>query len=118
MRIPRRTVSPLPVHACAAAGALLAFAAAALAPAATAPIPKPPALDTRSHILVDHASGRVLAESSADQRMEPASLTKVMTGYVVFKALKEKRLALTDPVPISERAWRAEGSRTFVQVGM
>jgi D-alanyl-D-alanine carboxypeptidase (penicillin-binding protein 5/6) len=118
MRIPRRTVSPLPVHACAAAGALLAFAAAALAPAATAPIPKPPALDTRSHILLDHASGRVLAESGADQRMEPASLTKVMTGYVVFKALKEKRLALTDPVPISERAWRAEGSRTFVQVGM
>jgi D-alanyl-D-alanine carboxypeptidase (penicillin-binding protein 5/6) len=85
--------------------------------AAGAPIPKPPDVNARAYILVDHFSGRVLAESHADDREEPASLTKLMTSYVVFKALKENRLKLTDPVTISEHAWRSEGSRTFVQVG-
>ena len=59
----------------------------------------------------------MLAETRADERMEPASLTKLMTCYAVFAALKEGRLKLTDMVTISEHAWRAEGSRTFVQVG-
>lgn len=90
--------------------------AGAVAPAG-APIPKPPDVNARAYILVDHFSGRVLAESHADDREEPASLTKLMTSYVVFKALKENRLKLTDPVTISEHAWRSEGSRTFVQVG-
>ena len=85
--------------------------------AASAPIPKPPDVNARAYILVDYQSGRVLAEEHADDRMEPASLTKLMTAYVVFTALKEHRLKLTDMVTISERAWRAEGSRTFVQVG-
>ncbi len=84
---------------------------------AGAPIPKPPEVNARAYIVVDHFSGRVLAESHADDREEPASLTKLMTSYVVFKALKENRLKLTDPVTISEHAWRSEGSRTFVQVG-
>ena len=66
---------------------------------------------------IDYQSGRVLAQSHADERAEPASLTKLMTAYVVFKALQENRLKLTDMVTISEHAWRAEGSRTFVQVG-
>jgi D-alanyl-D-alanine carboxypeptidase (penicillin-binding protein 5/6) len=88
----------------------------AVAPA-DVPIPKAPAVDVRGYILMDHASGRVLAEQRADEPMEPASLTKLMTAYAVFKALQEKRLRLDEPVPISERAWRAEGSRTFVQVG-
>ena len=82
-----------------------------------APIPKPPDVNAHAYILVDHFSGKVIAESHADDRMEPASLTKLMTSYVVFKALKEGRLKLTDPVTISEHAWRSEGSRTFVQVG-
>ena len=91
---------------------------AAGAPAAAAvPIPKPPEVAARAYILVDHFSGRVLAEDHADDREEPASLTKLMTSYAVFKALKENRLKLTDPVTISEHAWRSEGSRTFVQVG-
>jgi D-alanyl-D-alanine carboxypeptidase (penicillin-binding protein 5/6) len=85
--------------------------------AAPAPIPRPPDVNARAFILVDYQSGRVLAEDHADDRMEPASLTKLMTAYVVFTALKEHRLKLTDMVTISERAWRAEGSRTFVQVG-
>ena len=87
------------------------------APPAAAPIPKPPEVSTRAYILVDHFSGRVLAADHADDREEPASLTKLMTSYVVFKALKENRLKLTDPITISEHAWRSEGSRTFVQVG-
>ena len=98
-------------------GALcLSLLTAAVAVAAV-PIPKPPGIDARGYLLVDHASGRVLAEQKADERMEPASITKLMTAYAVFKALAEKRLTLAEPVTISERAWRSEGSRTFVQVG-
>ena len=85
--------------------------------ASPSPIPQPPAVEARAYILIDYDSGRVLAELHADDRNEPASLTKVMTSYAVFAALKEGRLKLTDMVPISEHAWRAEGSRTFVQVG-
>ena len=81
------------------------------------PIPKPPAIDARAYVLIDFQSGRVLAADKADVRNEPASITKVMTGYGVFRAIKEKRLSLTDSVTISEHAWKAEGSRTFAQVG-
>jgi D-alanyl-D-alanine carboxypeptidase (penicillin-binding protein 5/6) len=95
---------------------LLAAACAAHVSLA-APIPKPPAVASRSYLLLDFDSGRVLAEEHADERMEPASITKLMTAYVVFQAIKEKRLKLDDPVTISEHAWKAEGSRTFVQVG-
>lgn len=95
--------------------ALLAFASSVTATAA--PIPAPPTLDARGYVLLDFQSGRVLAELRADERMEPASLTKLMTAYGVFKALKEGRLKLDEQIPISEKAWRAEGSRTFVQVG-
>lgn len=84
---------------------------------AAVPIPKPPEVSAKAYILIDHLSGRVLAEDHADERLEPASLTKLMTSYAVFKALKEGRLKLTDPITISEHAWRSEGSRTFVQVG-
>ena len=86
-------------------------------PLKAAPIPNPPAVSARSYILMDHFSGRVLAQERADERAEPASLTKLMTAYVVFSALQEGRLKPDDMVTISEHAWRAEGSRTFVQVG-
>jgi len=90
-----------------------------LATAATGavPVPKPPPLEARAYLLTDYQSGRVLAESHADERLEPASLTKLMTSYVLFQALKEGRLKLSDTATISEHAWRSEGSRTFVQVG-
>jgi D-alanyl-D-alanine carboxypeptidase (penicillin-binding protein 5/6) len=99
--------------------ALLAFMLMAISgrTGAAVPIPKPPTVEARAYILEDHFSGRVLAEDHADDRVEPASLTKLMTSYAVFKALKEGRLKLSDPVTISEHAWRSEGSRTFVQVG-
>ena len=95
---------------------LVALSASPPAPAA-APIPAPPAVSARAYILLDHFSGRVLAQDRADERAEPASLTKLMTAYVVFKALEEGRLKLGDMVTVSEHAWRAEGSRTFVRVG-
>jgi D-alanyl-D-alanine carboxypeptidase (penicillin-binding protein 5/6) len=100
----------------ATAAAPTPAATVAAAPAA-APIPPPPSVDAHAYILVDFQSARVLAQSHMDDRAEPASLTKLMTAYVVFRALEENRLKLTDMVTISEHAWRAEGSRTFVQVG-
>jgi serine-type D-Ala-D-Ala carboxypeptidase (penicillin-binding protein 5/6) len=98
---------------------LVTFAATAFA--APAPIPTPPTVPANGYILLDHDSGRVLAEQRADERMEPASITKLMTAYIIFHALKEKRLALTDNVAISEYAWRtggsaSGGSTTFLEV--
>jgi D-alanyl-D-alanine carboxypeptidase (penicillin-binding protein 5/6) len=77
----------------------------------------PPDIAARAWILVDYDSGQVLAAKEPDQRLEPASLTKIMTTYLVAKALKEKRLAPEQIVTISERAWRTYGSRSFLQVG-
>ncbi len=86
-------------------------------PAAAIPIPAPPAVSGTGHILVDFGSGAVLAESNADTHLEPASLTKIMSAYVIFRELKAKKIHLDDMVPISEKAWRTGGSRMFVQVG-
>ena len=91
-------------------------AAPAAAPPAS-PVPPPPEIKARSFILIDHDSGRVLAAVEPDARQEPASLTKLMTAYGVFKALKEGRIKLDSLVTISENAWRQEGSRMFVEVG-
>lgn len=96
---------------------VLATFALATTTLAAVPIPKPPAIDARAMILVDYDSGRVLAEANPDARMEPASLTKIMTAYLAFDALKEGRLKLDEEIPVSEHAWRSEGSRSFVQVG-
>jgi D-alanyl-D-alanine carboxypeptidase (penicillin-binding protein 5/6) len=100
---------------------LLATANTAFA-AASSPIPAPPAVPTTGYILVDQDSGRVLASQKADDRMEPASITKLMSAYVVFDALKGKRLALTDKVKVSEYAWRTggavtDGSTSFLELG-
>jgi D-alanyl-D-alanine carboxypeptidase (penicillin-binding protein 5/6) len=91
--------------------------AADSAAASPTPIPAPPAITARSYIVIDHDSGRVLAALEPDSRQEPASLTKVMTAYGVFRALKEGRIKLDDMVTISEHAWKQEGSRMFVEVG-
>jgi D-alanyl-D-alanine carboxypeptidase (penicillin-binding protein 5/6) len=103
----------------ATAPAAAPTAATATAPAATAPspVPPPPQLKARSFILMDGDSGRVLAALDPDSRQEPASLTKIMTAYGVFHALREGRIKLTDMVTISEHAWKQEGSRMFVEVG-
>jgi D-alanyl-D-alanine carboxypeptidase (penicillin-binding protein 5/6) len=91
--------------------------AAAATPSEPGAIPNPPEVDARAYVLLDYTTGQVLAQRNADARMEPASLTKLMTCYVVFHALKAGTLKLDDQVTISEHAWKAEGSRTFVQVG-
>jgi D-alanyl-D-alanine carboxypeptidase (penicillin-binding protein 5/6) len=91
-------------------------AAAATATPATS-IPPPPQIAARSFIVVDQGSGRVLAALEPDSKQEPASLTKLMTAYGVFKALQEGRIKLTDNVTISEHAWKMEGSKMFVEVG-
>ncbi|MET0291743.1 MAG: D-alanyl-D-alanine carboxypeptidase family protein [Steroidobacteraceae bacterium] len=110
-----------------AAGTLLTSAMAqtpAPAPAAVADssgVPQPPPVPTSGYILMDYDSGRVLASQRPDDRMEPASITKLMTGYIVFAAIKEKRLTLAEEVPVSEYAWRtggsaSGGSTTFLEV--
>lgn len=73
-----------------------------------------PALEARAWLLIDASSGQTLAEHNADQRVEPASLTKLMTAYLAFTALQEGRLKPEQRPPVSERAWRAEGSRMFL----
>lgn len=74
----------------------------------------PPALAARAWLLVDHATGQTLAAQNADQKVEPASLTKMMTSYVVYGALRDGKLKRDQLVPISEKAWKAIGSRMFV----
>ena len=81
------------------------------------PVPAAPQLDARGYLLVDHNSGAILAESNADERLEPASLTKIMTAYVVFRELAKGKLSLDDEVLISEKAWRTGGSKMFIEVG-
>jgi D-alanyl-D-alanine carboxypeptidase (penicillin-binding protein 5/6) len=82
------------------------------------PIPAPPQLEAASYILMDFNSLDVLVEHNADQRVEPASITKLMTSYVVFKALAAGDLTLEETVVVSERAWRSEGSRMFIDPTM
>ncbi len=103
--------------------ALLLFLSPVLAldkPAAEAPqppIPDPPTIASLADILVDHNTGKVMVEHQADERLDPASLTKIMTAYVVFRELAAGKVALTDEVLISENAWRTGGSKTFVELG-
>jgi D-alanyl-D-alanine carboxypeptidase (penicillin-binding protein 5/6) len=95
-----------------------ASAAATPAPALpTLAIPTAPQVDARSYILVDYQTDKVLAAKEATARMEPASLTKLMTAYIVFRELAAGKLRLEDMVTVSEHAWRSEGSRTFIELG-
>ena len=80
-------------------------------------IPTPPTINAKGYILVDADSGYIIAEKNMHERMPPASLTKLMTMYVVSEALKSNRIHLTDQVLISENAWKTGGSRMFIQVG-
>lgn len=80
------------------------------------PIPAPPKLNASSWVLLDAGSGQMLVEHDANKRIEPASITKVMTSYVVYDALKQGLISLDDEVTISEKAWRMKGSRMFVEV--
>jgi len=83
----------------------------------TMPVPAPPVIGAKSYLLIDATTGAELAAHDADMLLAPASLTKLMTTYVVLKALKQGQLRLDDEVTISEKAWRMPGSRMFVEVG-
>lgn len=83
--------------------------------ASAAEIPPPPTLAVKAYLLRDVTSGNVLATQASNMRVEPASLTKVMTAYLSFKALKNGHLSLTQTLPVSEAAWKAEGSRMFIE---
>ena len=85
--------------------------------AQAADTPQPPKVDAKAHLLVDMHSERVLSEDSADERLEPASLTKMMTSYVVFSEMARGKFNLSDEVLVSEKAWRMKGSRMFIEVG-
>jgi D-alanyl-D-alanine carboxypeptidase (penicillin-binding protein 5/6) len=80
-------------------------------------IPSTPQIKAHGYILVDFKSDRILAEKKSDTRMEPASLTKMLTSYVVAYELAKGSISLQDKVRISKKAWRMEGSRMFVEVG-
>lgn len=80
-------------------------------------MPTPPALAAKSWLLVEVASGQALAGQAVDERLEPASLTKLMTAYLTFAALKQGTIKIDQALPVSEKAWRTQGSRMFIQIG-
>ena len=80
-------------------------------------IPDAPSIAAKAYILMDHNSGIILAANNENEKRAPASLTKLMTSYVVFKRLKEEFITLDDDVKISEKAWRTGGSKSFIEVG-
>jgi len=86
-----------------------------LAALAQAAAPQPPSIVGRSWMVGDLSSGQVLLAEKPDERVEPASLTKLMTAYVVFQALRDRKISLEQQVNVSERAWRVPGSRMFIQ---
>ncbi len=103
------------------AHALAALALILFASAASAQLPQPPEVAARQYLLIDLASQQVLAEREADAQAEPASLTKLMTAYLTFNAIRDKKLALDQTLPVSRRAWderTSGGSLMFVDTTM
>jgi D-alanyl-D-alanine carboxypeptidase (penicillin-binding protein 5/6) len=95
--------------------AALTLAACLLAPPSFAQAPAPPAVAAAAWTLVDVQSGQTIASQQADERRDPASITKLMTAYIVFGAVRRKTITPSQMVNVSERAWRAEGSRMFIE---
>jgi D-alanyl-D-alanine carboxypeptidase (penicillin-binding protein 5/6) len=85
---------------------------------AFAQVPQPPEIAARSYLVMDVTADQVLAARDADTPVEPASLTKLMTGYLVFDAIRATKLSLTQALPVSERAWTTPGSRMFIDPKM
>ena len=78
---------------------------------------QPPQVIARAWVLVDLSSGQLLGSERPDERFEPASLAKLMTAYLVFAALREKKISLEQQAPVSERAWKTPGARMYLQPG-
>ncbi|KAA0449323.1 MAG: D-alanyl-D-alanine carboxypeptidase [Candidatus Thioglobus sp.] len=97
---------------------ILLFAAVSLNAGATIFItPKAPSIDAKAYIIIDHNSGVVIAANEKNAKRAPASLTKLMTAYVVFQLIDDGRVSLKDDVKISEKAWKTGGSKSFIEVG-
>ena len=85
---------------------------------AAAQVPAPPEVAARSYLLLDVTANQMLAQKDIDSPVEPASLTKLMSAYLVFDALKAKKISLTQALPVSTRAWKMPGSRMFIDPKM
>ena len=85
---------------------------------AFAQAPQPPELAARSYLLLDVTANQILAAKDIDSPLEPASLTKLMTEYLVFDALRAKKIDLKQTLPVSQRAWKMPGSRMFIDPKM
>ena len=98
---------------------LFCFLALSLLNPATAAVMVPPApkIQAKGYLLMDFNSGNILAEANADERMEPASLTKMLSAYVAAHEIDNGNIQLSDEVTVSEKAWRMPGSRMFIEVG-
>jgi D-alanyl-D-alanine carboxypeptidase (penicillin-binding protein 5/6) len=86
--------------------------------AGAAQVPQPPEVAARSYLLMDVTANQILAARDIDAPVEPASLTKLMTGYLVYDALRAKKISRDQKLPVSERAWRMPGSRMFLDPKM
>jgi len=96
---------------------LFVFTSISFVFAQNTPVPQAPIIGAKSYLLIDGNTGAELASLKPDERLAPASLTKLMTAYAVFRALDEGQIALDDLVTVSEKAWRTQGSRMFIEVG-
>ena len=95
---------------------LITLLLTSLANAQTLDTPDAPSLAASSYILMDFHSENILAEKDINKQVDPASITKMMTAYVVFSELKNGRLSKSDKVTVSEKAWRTGGSKMFIEV--
>jgi D-alanyl-D-alanine carboxypeptidase (penicillin-binding protein 5/6) len=97
--------------------ALLTFLVASVASAQQTPlpVPPPPAIAAKSWVLYDFQAEQIIVAQNPNERIEPASLTKMMTAYLTYDAIRRKHIALNQVVPVSPRAWKAEGSRMFIE---
>jgi D-alanyl-D-alanine carboxypeptidase (penicillin-binding protein 5/6) len=98
--------------------ALLASALALLSLFAAAQVPQPPEVAARSYLLMDVSAKQILASRDIDSPVEPASLAKLMTGYLVYQALRAGKIELKQPIQVSQRAWKMPGSRMFIDPKM
>ena len=96
--------------------AILFFLLSSVSYAAAMPTPAAPIIGAKSYLVIDAQTGHEIAALNPDESLAPASLTKIMTTYVVFSALKQGQITLEEEVTVSEKAWRTEGSRMFIEV--
>jgi len=114
--------APAPINSAPIAATPVPINASAATPAASpnSPptlVPPAPSINAKGYVIMDGNSGAILAQNNMDQRMEPASLTKLMTVYATFQAIKNGQIHLNDNVRISQKAWQTGGSKMFVRVG-